>query len=590
MSSLGKISNSLLLIFLILTSLFVSWSITFQPAKAQPSTSIPNPIFNYYDLNYVSSNLTALNGSAIITRGLAKFLGSIYMYEDFWLQDQLNQSAKVAVVVGFANLTIPQPDALIEVRGTVEYISLSGGLFYINASSWEEVKNVILIGWDAVQRDHLFEMLNSGRLSNLTSFVNQNGRLFNITIMDHITDTKAGWTQILTGYRWWRTGVFNNEYWFHSIPRGYTIPERVENYFGKDKVSTAFIVGKLGHMEIQDGTGDAANGRYTHEAIYRNLPSALDVCTNGARNANVVGPSMLQFLENNKDNHFFAFFHFSDPDFAGHASGENSIEYEQAIELCDNWLGQIINKLSALNISQKTLIYLTADHGFDEGALSHWNAPYIFLATNDMNVNRNGDQVDVAPTVYYGLGMWGQNFDPPLDGYPLQVNLPEGVEQDRENKLSDTTKPPEATIVSQNGANIAATVDIRFNASDKYLSAVLLLINDTLKADGPWAWQSKETVVATGTYAWDATSVDPGSYIITVLAFDEHGANNGVSTSTITVYKGVIPEFPKSMILPLFLVATLLAAVFLKRQRNGHASSAKAAYWFSQFSIDEQCL
>lgn len=169
MSSLGKISNSLLLIFLILTSLFVSWSITFQPAKAQPSTSIPNPIFNYYDLNYVSSNLTALNGSAIITRGLAKFLGSIYMYEDFWLQDQLNQSAKVAVVVGFANLTIPQPDALIEVRGTVEYISLSGGLFYINASSWEEVKNVILIGWDAVQRDHLFEMLNSGRLSNLTS-------------------------------------------------------------------------------------------------------------------------------------------------------------------------------------------------------------------------------------------------------------------------------------------------------------------------------------------------------------------------------------------------------------------------------------
>ena len=405
-----------------------------------------------------------------------------------------------------------------------------------------EGKNVILIGWDGVQRNHLFEMINRGLLGNLTSFANN--RIFNITVMDHGTDTKAGWTQILTGYKWWRTGVFNNVYWFHSIPPNYAIPERVESYFGGNQVTTGFIVGKLDHMEIQDGTGDTVNGRYTREAIYRNLPSTIDVCTNGAKGANVVGTSMLQFLENNTNNHFFAFFHFSDPDTAGHfQGGENSAQYEQAIVRCDNWLGQILNKLNALNIAQKTLVYVTADHGFDEGGTNHLNAPYISFATNDINVNRNGDQVDVAPTIYYGLGMWGQNFNPALDGYPLQVSLPEQVAQERQDRLADTTRPSDTSIVSPtNGANLAGTVNISFNASDKYLNAVLLLISNTLKADGPWTWRSNDTVEVNGTYAWDTTNISPGSYPITILAFDEHGALNGPSTSTVTVNKASPPS------------------------------------------------
>lgn len=416
-------------------------------------------------------------------------------------------------------------------------------------------KNVILIGWDGVQRNHLFEMINRGLLRNLTTFANN--RIFNITVMDHGTDTKAGWTQILTGYRWWKTGVFNNMYWFHSIPANYTTLERVENYFGKNNIVTAFMVGKLYHMEIQDGTGDAPNGTYTHEAIYRNLPSTIDVCTNGDKTANVIGPQILQFLDNNTNNRFFAFFHFSDPDTAGHfQGGENSPAYEQAIIRCDNWLGQILNKLSSLNINQKTLVYLTADHGFDEGSMAHNNAPYIFFATNDQNVNRNGDEVDVAPTVYYGLGMWGESFDPVLDGYPLQLSLPIGVEEERQNKLDDITKPPKASITSPaNGANVAGATNIAFNASDKYLSAVLLLISNTLKADSPWTWnRNGDSVQVNGSYVWETTSINPGSYTITVLSFDEHGANNGPSTSTITVNLPAVPELPIGFVAFLFLI------------------------------------
>jgi hypothetical protein len=569
LSSSRKRLGALLLVALTLAALFTFWSTTVQLGKAQPATSIRDPAYTFYDLSYMASNLTGLKGVKIATRGIAKFLGSVYMYEDFWLQAQGNQSAKIPVVVRFAGLPIPREDALIEVQGTIEYSSLEGGFSYLNASSLEEMKNVILIGWDGVQRNHLFELLNKGLLPSLQSFIND-GTIVNVTVSDHRTDTKSGWTQILTGYRWWRTGVYNNAYWFHSIPEGYTIPERVERYFGKDNVATAHITGKMGHMEVKNGTSTTATGLYTHEAIYSNIPSQVDVCNVGDRNASIVGPLTLQFLENYSKSHFFAFFHFSDPDSAGHdttSGGENSVLYETAIIRCDYWLGQILNKLNALNITQNTLLYVTADHGFDEGGYSHNNAPFISLATNDKRANRNGDQVDVAPTIYYGLGMWGETFDPSLDGYPLQTSLPDGVEERRQNILADSTQPQKPTITSPAaGANIFGTVLIKFNASDKYLNTVLLLINNTLKADGPWTWQQNDTVKVNGSYNWDTTNLPAGKYTITILAFDEHGATNSPSTSTVTVNLAVIPEIPTALAAILILILAASTLIGAKRK------------------------
>ncbi len=405
-------------------------------------------------------------------------------------------------------------------------------------------KNVILIGWDGVQRNHLFELLNRSRLPNLAALVQQ-GAISNITTMDHGTDTKAGWTQVLTGCRWWRTGVFNNLYWFHGIPANYTIPERVENYFGKDNVATGFITGCYGHMEIWDRTGDAACGRYTQEAIYRNIPSTVDLCSEDERNASLVGPTALYFLDTYAKSRFFAFFHFSDPDNAGHLGGENSDEYEQAIELCDNWLGHIVNRLDALNLTQKTLIYVTADHGFDEDKYSHYRAPYTFLATNDKNVTRNGDQVDVAPTVYYGLGMWSYSFNPELDGYPLQLGLPEGVEQDRQNKLADATKP-KVSISPNDATNAVGTINVTFTASDEYMSTVLLVTDNNSVISGPWIWRRNTTVDVKGSYTWDIARLSSGSHTLAVLAFDEHGADHGPSISAITVTKES-PDTPDPM-------------------------------------------
>ena len=144
----------------------------------------------------------------------------------------------------------------------------------------------------------------------------------------------------------------------------------------------------------------------------------------------------------------------------------------------------------------------------------------------------------VAPTVYYGLGMWGNNFNPALDGYPLQVDLPQGVEQARVDVLADTTQPPKASFVSPtDGDIVTGTVNIAFNASDRYLNAVYLLIDNSLRADGPWNWQTSDTVTANGSYLWDTSTLSGGAHSITLLSFDEHGAYTLPSTNTITVNK-----------------------------------------------------
>jgi hypothetical protein len=127
--------------------------------------------------------------------------------------------------------------------------------------------------------------------------------------------------------------------------------------------------------------------------------------------------------------------------------------------------------------------------------------------------------------------------------------LPPGEEQRRQSILADNAQPPKPSIdYPANGASLYGNVDIKFNASDKYLSAVLLLINNTLKADGPWDWQNNSQVEVQGSYSWDSTSIPAGPYEIKILAFDEHGATNGPSITTITV--NVVPWNPKTLIFP----------------------------------------
>ena len=45
----------------------------------------------------------------------------------------------------------------------------------------EEPQNVILLGWDGVQRNHLYELLYQNELPNIMALINE-GTIVNITI------------------------------------------------------------------------------------------------------------------------------------------------------------------------------------------------------------------------------------------------------------------------------------------------------------------------------------------------------------------------------------------------------------------------
>ncbi len=309
----------------------------------------------------------------------------------------------------------------------------------------QPARNIILIGWDGAQREHVRECLKRGELPNLARLI-QEGKIVAIDIL-RTTDTKAGWTQILTGYEPEKTGVFSNRR-YQPIPKGYTVFERLEQHFGPDNIATVAIIGKKGNVDadpptkvlaapieqrarqgraqaqqrLRQGRIVVENGvRYLVEPgkPYYHARQIMDVFVNGLMRDDVVGARTLEMLERYRNQRFFFFVHFAEVDHQGHQYGENSKEYKDALISGDRWLGRIVQKLKELNLYDRTLIYVTADHGFDEGMKTHSDAPYVFLATSDKGIVRRGMREDIAPTILERFGLDLRRIRPPLDGHPL---------------------------------------------------------------------------------------------------------------------------------------------------------------------------
>ena len=106
------------------------------------------------------------------------------------------------------------------------------------------------------------------------------------------------------------------------------------------------------------------------------------------------------------------------------------------------WTGKIIEKLKELGLYDKTLLYVTADHGFDEDKGGHGYAPYVFLGTNDPLVKRDGMRQDITPTILARFGLDLAKFAPPLDGEPLTAAATKPVLKARETKAAKPKTAP----------------------------------------------------------------------------------------------------------------------------------------------------
>jgi hypothetical protein len=345
-------------------------------------------------------------------------------------------------------------------------------------------RNIILVGWDGARRGHVQDCLQRDELPTLKK-LGQEGALVHIDVITGATDTKAGWTQILTGYNPAVTGVYGNGR-FRDVPQGLSVFERLKQHFGPDKFVAVAVIGKSAHCgeikppfkkrldeagsvlekpkrkkaqpEIAGGKPKAKKaaakqpqGTIVEEggvkylvfegSPYYTMHKACDVWDYGLVKDERVGTRTIELLDKYKDKPFFFFVHFAEVDAKGHRSGEDSKEYNDALISNDKWTGKIIEKLKELGLYDTTLVYVTADHGFNVGAKGHSYAPYVVLGTNDPKVKRDGMRQDITPTILARFGLDLSKCQPALDGEPLTQPAAKPVLKAPETKPAKAKAP-----------------------------------------------------------------------------------------------------------------------------------------------------
>lgn len=146
----------------------------------------------------------------------------------------------------------------------------------------------------------------------------------------------------------------------------------------------------------------------------------VDFFENGLGKAKEVGSRVLDYIRKFKNDRFFIFVHFAEPDELGHAYGENSIGYTKGLIMDDTWLGRIVDLLKNLKIYNDTLIYIVSDHGFTKNTKEHDYAPQTFLVTNDHRIKKKrADRKDITPTLLRRYGLNIKNIKPSLEGRSL---------------------------------------------------------------------------------------------------------------------------------------------------------------------------
>jgi hypothetical protein len=96
--------------------------------------------YSYVELSYLAGHLAEFENLTVTTNGTVRFYGSIYMFEDFWLQAP--NDAKIPIVTRFAGLSVPWNGSLIEIFGRIEHSNLEGGFYFLNASFWRDASAI----------------------------------------------------------------------------------------------------------------------------------------------------------------------------------------------------------------------------------------------------------------------------------------------------------------------------------------------------------------------------------------------------------------------------------------------------------------
>ena len=296
-------------------------------------------------------------------------------------------------------------------RGAIWGLLLCGGTSASPAPP-EDI-NLLLITVDTLRADHLGVYGNAGIKTPNIDRLGRNGLFFSRAYA-HVPLTLPSHCSLLTGTLPLFHGVRDNGY--RLPPTTPTLAEILK----KDGYRTGAFVGAfpLDSRFGLDRGFDVYDDLYGSKNVVRDLSFV-------ERRAEDVAGKAIAWVEGHKNERFFAWVHFFDP----HAPYEppspfkedyRGREYDGEIAYTDSVIGKLLAKLDEWQLTERTLIILTADHGESLG--EHQEATHgIFIYDATLHVpliffnpkrrpahsvvSSQAGLIDVAPTILEMLGL-----------------------------------------------------------------------------------------------------------------------------------------------------------------------------------------
>lgn len=259
------------------------------------------------------------------------------------------------------------------------FIVFSVALARVPAHCADEGKlNLLIITIDTLRADHLGIYGHDDVLTPNIDNLGQNGVLFTRAI-SHVPLTLPSHCSLFTGNLPLNHGVRDN---------GYRLPDfnvTIAEILKQKNYRTAAFVGAF-PLDSRFGLNkgfDVYDDSYGSRNPVRDL-SFIE------RKAEEVNKRAIRWITDNKENLFFVWIHYFDP----HAPYEPpppfdleyaGREYDGEIAYSDRVLGELLEKLDRLDLTEKTLIVLTSDHG--EGLGEHKEKTHgIFIYDSTLRV------------------------------------------------------------------------------------------------------------------------------------------------------------------------------------------------------------
>ncbi len=303
-------------------------------------------------------------------------------------------------------------------------------------------ESLFIMGWDGAGLVNINRLLGEGKLPNLQSVLDAGASIVPLESIGR-TETGSAWTNAFTGLTYDQTGVlglrnyddyFGGEldrsynaasglyvgmqYWYEKLPFEHTIFSHLKG----QPARICWLVSKR-LLSQDDPTNPRPAGLFENVSKQAQTKLLAKPNEDGEIYIDLLGDKALQFLQTFGNRTYVLFMH-TDPDFYGHAMGENSIEYENEFIRSDVWLGTILAQIGAAD----TRIIVMGDHGFNEGATGHPNAPDAWMITDipiaaeyiqQTDQKAFGTLRDVAPTILEHFDFDWQSFFPPMRGKTL---------------------------------------------------------------------------------------------------------------------------------------------------------------------------